>query len=103
MPVVSGDRFSTTVDGVVTGTGLERVAEMLATRRQELAEQSLHEIRDAIPAFAAIDDPVILADVTEHVAENHDALRASLVRGTSVTSEDLAFIRHASRSSQHAT
>jgi hypothetical protein len=70
---------------------------MLAARRQELAEQSLREIRDAIPAYAAIDDPVMLADVTEHVAENHDALRASLVRATPVSSEDLAFIRrHAS-------
>jgi hypothetical protein len=81
------------VDTVATVTGLERVAEMLGARRAELAEQSLREIRDAIPAYAAIDDPAILADVTEHVAENHDALRASLVRGLPVTAEDLAFIR----------
>jgi hypothetical protein len=72
---------------------LERVAEMLAARRSELAEESLRAIRAEIPAYATIDDPVILADVTEHVAENHDALRASLVRGRPVSAEDLAFIR----------
>ena len=54
--------------------------------------RSLREIRAAIPAYAAIDDPVILADVTEHVAENHDAFRASLVRGRPVIEQDLAFI-----------
>jgi sugar diacid utilization regulator len=71
---------------------MERIAEMLAARRAELASESLRAIRDAVPAYAAIDDPSILADVTEHVAENHDALRASLVRGRPVTGEDLAFI-----------
>jgi PucR C-terminal helix-turn-helix domain/GGDEF-like domain len=71
---------------------IERIATMLAARRAELATDSLREIRAAIPAYSAIDDPVILADVTEHVAENHDALRSSLVRGEPVTAQDLAFI-----------
>ncbi len=71
---------------------IERIATMLAARRAELATESLREIRAAIPAYAAIDDPVILADVTEHVAENHDALRSSLVRGEPVTAQELAFI-----------
>ena len=71
---------------------MERIAEMLAARRAELAEESLRAIRAAIPAYAAVDDPAILADVTRHVAENHDALRASLVRGRPVTGQDLAFI-----------
>ena len=77
----------------MTGGGLERVAAMLATRRAELAAESLRQIRAEIPSYRAIDDPVMHADVTEHVAENHDALRESLVRGAPVTSEDLAFIR----------
>jgi PucR C-terminal helix-turn-helix domain/GGDEF-like domain len=81
------------VDAVITGAGVERVAAMLAARREELAEVSLQAIREAIPAYSAIDDPKILADVTEHVAENHDALRGSLLRGRPVTEEDLAFIR----------
>jgi hypothetical protein len=71
---------------------MERIAAMLATRRDELADESLRAIRDHIPAYGAITDEAILADVTRHVAENHDALRASLVRGTAVTSEDLGFI-----------
>jgi sugar diacid utilization regulator len=71
---------------------IERIATMLAARRAELATESLREIRAAIPAYSAIDDPVILADVTEHVAENHDALRSSLVRGEPVTAQELAFI-----------
>jgi sugar diacid utilization regulator len=71
---------------------IERIAKMLAARRAELATESLREIRAAIPAYSAIDDPVILADVTEHVAENHDALRSSLVRGEPVTAQELAFI-----------
>jgi sugar diacid utilization regulator len=71
---------------------IDRIATMLAARRAELATDSLREIRAAIPAYSAIDDPVILADVTEHVAENHDALRSSLVRGEPVTASDLAFI-----------
>jgi len=77
------------VPGVVA---IDRIAAMLAARRAELATQSLREIRAAIPAYSAIDDPVILADVTEHVAENHDALRSSLLRGQPVTAQDLAFI-----------
>ncbi|HEX4283013.1 MAG TPA: helix-turn-helix domain-containing protein [Solirubrobacteraceae bacterium] len=72
---------------------IQRIATMLAARRAELASESLTAIRAAIPAYGDIDDPVILADVTEHVAENHDALRASLVRGRPVTEQDLAFIR----------
>ncbi|MGA8719705.1 MAG: hypothetical protein WB557_16990, partial [Solirubrobacteraceae bacterium] len=71
---------------------IERIATMLAARRAELATESLREIRAAIPAYSVIDDPVILADVTEHVAENHDALRSSLVRGEPVTAQELAFI-----------
>jgi PucR C-terminal helix-turn-helix domain/GGDEF-like domain len=72
---------------------MERVAAMLESRRGELAERSLHEIRAEIEAYAAIEDPAMLADVTEHVAENHDALRAMLLRGRPVAAEDLAFIR----------
>jgi hypothetical protein len=78
---------------LVDAGGVDRVAAMLAGRRAELAEASLREIRAAVPAYGAIDDPKLLSDVTKHVAENHDALRASLVRGTPVTAEDLAFIR----------
>lgn len=66
---------------------------MLEARRQELAALTLERIRTAIPAYASIDDPAILSDVTEHVAENHDVLRTSLLRGRAVTEEDLAFIR----------
>jgi PucR C-terminal helix-turn-helix domain/GGDEF-like domain len=73
--------------------GLERIAAMLTDRREELAADSLRQIRAGIPAYAAIDDPAILADVTEHVAENHDALSSSLVRRRPVTKDDLAFIR----------
>ncbi|MBV8216948.1 MAG: helix-turn-helix domain-containing protein [Solirubrobacterales bacterium] len=72
---------------------IQRIATMLAARRAELASESLGAIRAAIPTYAEIEEPVILADVTEHVAENHDALRASLVRGRPVTEQDLAFIR----------
>jgi hypothetical protein len=87
---------------VVTGGGIERVAAMLAARRAELAEASLCAIRVAVPAYAAIEEPKILADVTEHVAENHDALRDSLLRGRPVTAEDLAFIRpHAALRARH--
>jgi hypothetical protein len=76
-----------------SGVGVTRIAGMLEARREELAERSLREIRSAIPGYAAIEDPAILADVTAHVAENHDALRASLLRGRPVEAEDLAFIR----------
>jgi GGDEF-like domain len=72
---------------------MDGIAAMLAARRAELADQSLGAIRAAIPAYAAMTDPAMLADVTEHVAQNHDVLRASLVRGRPVTPEDLAFIR----------
>jgi hypothetical protein len=72
---------------------IQRIATMLAARRAELATESLSAIRAAIPTYGEIDDPVILADVTEHVAENHDALRGSLVRGRPVTEQDLSFIR----------
>jgi len=77
----------------MTGTGLERIAEMLAARRPDLAEESLRVMRAENPTYAAITDPAMLSDVTEHIAANHDALCASLVRGRPVTPEDLAFIR----------
>jgi hypothetical protein len=81
------------VEPVETVARLERVAAMLAARRDELAATSLQAIRTEISAYAAIDDPAILRDVTEHVAENHDALRLSLTQGRAVTADDLAFIR----------
>ena len=77
------------IPGVVA---IDRIAAMLAARRAELATESLREIRAAIPVYAEIDDPVMLADVTEHVAESHDALRSSLLRGEPVTGQDLTFI-----------
>ena len=86
----------------LSGAGVERVAAMLAARRAELAARSLGEIRAAISAYAAIDDRKMLADVTEHVAENHDALRTSLLAGRPVVAEDLAFIRpHAALRARH--
>jgi PucR C-terminal helix-turn-helix domain/GGDEF-like domain len=78
------------VPGVVD---MERIAQMLAARRAELAEATLRAICSAVPAYAAIGDAALLADVTLHVAENHDALSASLLRGRPVTAEDLGFIR----------
>jgi hypothetical protein len=66
------------VSGVVD---MERIAQMLSARRAVLAAESLRAIRAGIPAYGAIDDPSMLADVTEHVAETDDALRASLVHG----------------------
>lgn len=90
------------LEAITDPSGVERVAAMLADRRSELAEESLRAICAAVPAYAAIADPKMLADVTEHVAENHDALRSSLLRGLRVTSEDLAFIRpHAARRARH--
>jgi hypothetical protein len=82
-----------TIHDEVTELGAARVSAMLAARREELAAESLRAIRDAIPAYAAVADPKLLADITEHVAENHDALRASLLAGRPVTAEDLRFIR----------
>jgi hypothetical protein len=89
-------------NATLSGAGVERVAAMLAARRAELAARSLGEIRAAISAYAAIDDQKMLADVTEHVAENHDALRTSLLAGRPVVAEDLAFIRpHAALRARH--
>jgi len=81
------------VEALITSPGLERVAAMLTARRDELAAATLSAIQAECPAYAAIDDPVILADVQQHVAENHDALCASIVSGRPVASGDLAFIR----------
>lgn len=77
----------------MTVAGLERVAAMLESRREELAALTLERIRGTVPGYATIEEPTILADVTEHVAENHDVLRVSLLRGQPVSEEDLAFIR----------
>jgi PucR C-terminal helix-turn-helix domain/GGDEF-like domain len=78
---------------VATRPSLDLVVAALEARRDELAEETLRQIRADSAAYATIDDPALLADVTAHVAENHDALRASLARGTPVTADDLAFIR----------
>lgn len=76
-----------------TTPGLDRVAAMLARRRDELAQATLEAIRVQCPGYATIEDPAMLADVQQHVAENHDALAASILRGRPASTEDLAFIR----------
>jgi sugar diacid utilization regulator len=81
------------VGSVETTAATERIVKALASRRQELATTTLRQIRDEIPAYARIEDAALLSDITEHVAENHDALRESLARGRPVAAEDLAFIR----------
>src|SRR5262249_51786213 len=86
--------MTTLVPGVAA---MERVAAMLAARRDELAQESLRAIRANVPAYAAITDESILADVTEHVAENHDALRGSRVRGRQVPRVRRAFTAPAAR------
>jgi len=78
---------------VLTANGIQRVAAMLASRRAELADKTLHAIRAAVPAYANVDDPTVLADVRQHVAENHDALRVSLLAGRPVTAANLMFVR----------
>jgi hypothetical protein len=80
-------------DSAMASSAVQRVAQMLQARRSELAERSLAAIRAEVPGYAAIDDPAMLGDVTEHVAQNPDALRVSLVTGRPVTSDELAFIR----------
>lgn len=86
----------------IEGTdGLDRVAAMLARRRDELAGRSIEAIRGEIAAYAVIDDPAILADVELHVAEYHDALCGSLLREREVTADELGFIRrHAANRAQ---
>jgi sugar diacid utilization regulator len=91
------------VPGVDRPAATERIVVALATRRQELATTTLEQIRDEIPAYARIDDRALLDDITEHIAENHDALRESLARRRAVTAEELAFIRpHAALRAQSA-
>jgi sugar diacid utilization regulator len=71
----------------------ERLVAALAASREALATATLEQIRNEIPSYAHIDDPGLLSDITEHVAENQDALRESLARQRPVEAKDLAFIR----------
>jgi sugar diacid utilization regulator len=85
-----------------TRASLAPVIAALDARRDELARETLRQIREDSPAYASIEDAALLEDVTTHVAENHDALRMSLARGRPVTADDLAFIRpHAALRARH--
>jgi sugar diacid utilization regulator len=77
----------------MTASQFAPVVAALEARRDELAEETLRQIRAESPAYARVEDPALLADVTAHVAENHDALRRSLARGGPVSPDELAFIR----------
>jgi sugar diacid utilization regulator len=76
-----------------SGAGLQRILDALEERRESLAQETLRQIRAESPTYRRIEDPALLADVTVHTAENHDALRASLASGRLVSAEDLLFIR----------
>ncbi len=64
---------------------------MLAARRQELAEETVRQICEEVPGYESASADTLL-DVARHVAENHDALRDSLVRNAPVRPEDFGFI-----------
>ena len=66
-------------------TSLAPVIAALEARRDELAKETLHQIRAESPAYAGIDDPALLADVTAHVVE--------MLGGLNVGRRDPALVR----------
>ena len=76
----------------------EILADVIATvtdRRDLIVERMTNSIRSAIPVYDEHSDPVLDAELLDHVRDNVDAFLACVGAGRTPSQEDLAFIRNA--------
>jgi hypothetical protein len=81
-----------------TPDAVARLVDSLRLQRTELVDEGVRAIRNAIPAYAVIDDPAFIADVRAHFVSHHTAILRSILRGHAVGHGELLFVRpHATR------
>jgi sugar diacid utilization regulator len=73
--------------------GLQVILDALRTRREELVDDGVRRIRAEIGGYAAITDPVFIADVRTHVGQEHDALISSIELGRPLSRMEIDFVR----------
>jgi hypothetical protein len=72
---------------------LQAILDALRARQEELVDVGVRRIRTEIAGYAAISDPVFIADVRSHVAQEHDALIRSIELGRPLRSKEIDFVR----------
>ncbi len=72
---------------------LQTIVDALRARQEELVDDGVRRIRSEIPGYAAIADPVFIADVRTHVSQEHDALIRSIELGRPLTAMEIDFVR----------
>lgn len=72
---------------------LQTILDALRARQEELVDDGVRRIRAEIPGYAAISDPVFIADVRNHVSLEHDALIRSIELGRPLTVMEIDFVR----------
>ena len=72
---------------------LQTILDALRARQEELVDDGVRRIRAEIAGYAAISDPVFIADVRTHVSLEHDALIRSIELGRPLTVMEIDFVR----------
>ena len=72
---------------------LQTILDALRARQEELVDEGVRRIRGEIAGYAAISDPVFIADVRTHVSQEHDALIRSIERGRPLSRMEIDFVR----------
>lgn len=76
-----------------SATGRDLVIRQLESRREELVDQTFKRICADIPAYGAVRDPELMADVRQHVDAHHSALLESLAANRSPIPDDFLLMR----------
>lgn len=72
---------------------LQTILDALRARQEQLVDDGVRRIRAEIAGYAAISDPVFVADVRTHVSLQHDALIRSIELGRPLTVMEIDFVR----------
>jgi sugar diacid utilization regulator len=72
---------------------LQTILNALRARQEELVDEGVRRIRTEIAGYAAIADPVFIADVRTHVSQEHDALIRSIELGRPLPRMEIDFVR----------
>lgn len=82
-----------TTEALERTDALQAILDALRARQEELVDLGVRRIRAEIAGYAAISDPVFIADVRTHVSQEHDALIRSIELGRPLRSIEIDFVR----------
>jgi sugar diacid utilization regulator len=88
-----GEQHGAIVTTTPLTPGQAAILGRLEDRSEELVEQTVRRIWAEIPAYGAVRDHALQADVRQHIAEHHQVVLRRLAAGALPTREDLLFAR----------